>query len=321
MKTFFAITTAILLYTTGFAQTKAKPAPVSAGKVEIIENFKSKFVEKRNVEVYLPAEYFTNPNQKFPVLYMQDGQNVFNPKTSKLNVAWEADSTADKLIAEKRVKPIIIVAVWYNEVLRYSEYFPEKAAANFTPEDKANVDKLLKQMNMKSDKLLGDEYLKFLTGELKPYIDKKYRTLTDAPNTAICGSSLGALLSLYAICEYPNVFGEAACVSTHWPVLMDNSNMAPSMTIKKYVWEHLPDPKNHRIYFDYGTAMLDQYYEVHQKSIDEIMKSKGYTDRKNWVTKKFDKAAHLEKSWQERFDGILEFLFVNNTTAIAKKKK
>jgi hypothetical protein len=73
--------------------------------------------------------------------------------------------------------------------------------------------------------------------------------------------------------------------------------------------ENLPSPENHRIYFDYGTETLDQYYEVHQKMVDQIMKSKGYTEGKNWVTRKFDGAAHNEESWQKRFDIILGFLY------------
>lgn len=304
MKKAFIAAVALLLTFTAIAQSK----------VEKIDNFKSKLVEKRNVEVYLPAAYFTDPKAKFPVLYMQDGQNVFNAETAMNHTAWEADATADKLIANKSIKPVIIVAIW-NSPLRINEYFPEKAAENFTEDDRANVAKLQKQMGLTETKLLGDEYLKFLVTELKPYIDKTYRTLPDAANTAIAGSSMGALISLYAVCEYPDVFGKAACLSTHWPVMMDNSNMQPSMAIKKYVFEHLPNPAKHKLYFDYGTATLDQYYEVHQKNIDEILKQRGYREKQNWVTRKFDKAPHLEKAWAERFDQVLTFLFTNNTRA------
>ncbi|OYQ38380.1 hypothetical protein CHU92_05390 [Flavobacterium cyanobacteriorum] len=280
----------------------------SQGKLVKIDNFESKYVKARNVEIWLPDEYFTDNKQKFPVLYMHDGQNVFNPETAMGNIAWEADNTAQKLIKDKKIKPVIIVASWCTD-RRFFEYYPEKAAKNLSGEDKAAMEKVRIQMGVVQSDYMADEYLKFLTTELKPYIDKNYRTLTDAANTAICGSSMGGLISLYAICEYPRIFGKAACVSTHWPILFDNSNMNFSEAIRKYVAENLPSPKNHSIYFDFGTETLDELYEIHQVKVDDIMKDKGYTKGKNWVTRKFEGAAHNEKSWQQRMDVILEFLF------------
>jgi len=277
------------------------------GRIVKIDGFKSKLVQARNIEIWLPAEYDSNSKETYPVLYMQDGQNVFNPETSMHKIAWEADDTAAKLITVKRLKPFIIVSIW-NTNLRYLEYFPEKAAANFTKEDKAIFEKTKEQAKLNGKELLGDEYLKFLTQELKPYIDKNYRTKPDMANTSICGSSMGALISLYAICEYPNVFGQAACLSTHWPLLLENHHPGPAEAFKKYLYEKLPEAQTHKIYFDYGTKTMDQYYEVHQKTVDNIMVAKGYTD-KNWMTKKFDGAAHIEKSWQERFPYPLIFLY------------
>lgn len=286
------------------------------GKTVKIDSFKSKFVQARNIEVWLPADYSTNTKESYPVLYMQDGQSIFYPETAIHKVAWEADDSAAKLIASKRVKPFIIVAIWSSDQ-RYMEYFPEKAAANFTKTDKAIFDKTNETAKIKGTQLLGDEYLKFLTQELKPYIDKTYRTKADAANTAICGSAMGALISLYAVCEYPNVFGKAACMSTHWPLLADNTHSGPSEAFKKYLYEKLPPFQDHSIYFDLGTKTMDQYYGEHQKTVDNIMKSKGYTD-KNWLTKKFDGAAHVEKAWQERFIHPLMFIFKNEPKTIVK---
>lgn len=281
------------------------------GKTIKIESFKSKFVKARNIEIWLPPSYGENPTKRFPVLYMQDGQNIFNPETSMHNTAWMADSTAKKMIADQRVKPFIIVAIW-NTDKRFFEYFPEKATKNFTAKDLKVFEKIKQQEKTKDTELLGDEYLKFLVSELKPYIDKNYLTLSNPENTSICGSSMGALISLYAICEYPNVFGQAACMSTHWPILFDNGYMPLSEGIKKYVYENLPAASDHRIYFDHGTKSLDQYYEVHQKAIDNIMKLKGYNNS-NWVTKKFENAEHAELAWQKRFDEVLAFLYKGKT--------
>lgn len=281
------------------------------GKTVKIDSFKSKFVKARNIEIWLPPGYAEDSNKKFPVLYMQDGQNIFNPETSLHKNAWEADATAQKMIIQKRIKPVIIVAIWSTDK-RYAEYFPEKVVKNFTAKDRKVFDKIKEQEKISESKLLGDEYLKFLVTELKPYIDKNYRTLADPLNTSICGSSMGALISLYAICEYPNIFGQAACISTHWPLLITNGYVPPTEAFKKYVFENLPNPADHRIYFDYGTKTLDQYYEVHQNNIDGIMKIKGY-DSSNWVTKKFENATHSEQAWQERFNEVLTFLYKGKT--------
>lgn len=283
-----------------FAQAKSK--------VETVEKFKSKHVKTRRVDIWLPAEYASNPKKKFPVLYMQDGQNLFNPETATNKTAWEVDDTAAKQIAAKIIDPVIIVAIW-NTDLRYSEYFPDKAAENFTAKDTEEIAKIRKMSNIPETGYLGDEYLLFLTTELKPYIDKKFRTLPEAVNTSICGSSMGGVISLYAICEYPEVFGQAACISTHWPLLMDNTYLGPASAFKQYLFEKLPAPKNHRIYFDHGTATLDQYYGVHQTGVDNMMRMKGYLHNKSWLTRKYDNAAHNESAWRDRFDQVLQFLY------------
>ena len=280
----------------------------SKSKIETVEKFKSDFVKTRKVEIWLPAEYASEPKRKFPVLYMQDGQNIFNAETATNKTAWEADNTAAKMITANVIEPVIIVAIW-NTDLRYLEYFPDKAAANFTADDTAQIEKVKKISNISETEYLGDEYLKFLTQELKPYIDKKYRTLPDAANTSICGSSMGGIISIYAICEYPDVFGQAACISTHWPLLIDNSHGGPANALKQYLYEKLPAPKNHRIYYDHGTATMDRFYEMHQKSIDNMMRLKGYELNKNWHTRKFENAAHNEIAWQSRFDQVLQFLY------------
>ncbi len=277
------------------------------GKTIKIDRFKSKFVQARNIEIWLPAEYVQNPKKSYPVLYMQDGQNVFNPATAPHKTAWEADETALKLSVSKRIEPVIIVAVWSTEN-RYMEYFPEKAAANFSKTERDVFSKILKKSKIKETAFLGDNYLKFLTSELKPYIDKQYRTKPDAANTAICGSDMGALISLYAICEYPDVFGEAACLSTCWMLLPATNHAGHAEAFKKYLFEKLPSPSGHRIYFDHGTENTEKYAETHQKTVDAIMTSKGYTAQ-NWLTKKYPGEANIERAWQKRFDKVLMFLY------------
>ncbi len=267
------------------------------GKVVIHKNFKSKNVIPRNVEVFLPHGYDTS-NKKYKVLYMHDGQNVFNPKTSYTGIDWGVDETIDSLIKTGSIKNTIVVAPWNTERKRFSEYMPEAPAeATNNPEAKA----ALKQ-NTGFDSLYSDEYLKFLVEELKPFIDKTYNVSTKMEDTSIMGSSMGGLISLYGICKYPEVFGAAGCVSTHWPVPILGEAYIKTLP------STLPDPKTHKIYFDFGTEGLDAQYEPFQKQVDQMMKDKGYEEGKNWITKKFEGDGHNEKSWNERIHVPLEFL-------------
>lgn len=266
----------------------------------------SQVVDPRKVDVWLPRQYFENPEQRFAVLYMHDGQNLFEATTSGYGVAWEVDDAAQRLIDAGEIRPVIIVGVW-NTPKRRLEYFPEKAANYFTQQDAAILDEFKKHLGA-SENYLADEYLQFLVKELKPQIDAKYRTLPNKPNTFISGSSMGGLISMYAVAEYPEVFGGAGCISTHWPLLFNNDHMSLSDSVRNYMIENFPVAGDHRIYFDFGTATLDQFYEVHQVKVDKIMRAKGYVEEKDWVTKKFPGAEHNEAAWQKRMDVVLKFL-------------
>ncbi len=278
--------------------TEEKSITISdKGKVEMYKNFESKYVDTRNVEVFLPLGYNANSSEKYKVLYIHDGQNVFNPETSYTGVDWGVDEAIDSLMKAGKIKNTIVIAPW-NTPKRFVEYMP-KSPSELT-ESQEMKDELKKKYGY--DNLYSDEYLKFLVEELKPFIDSTYNTYTDMANTSIMGSSMGGLISLYAICEYPDVFGSAGCISTHWPVeVLGEAYMAnlPSS---------LPSPSNHKIYFDYGTKTLDSIYEPYQDRVDVMMIEKGYVKEHNWETKKFEGASHSEESWKARIHIPLEFL-------------
>lgn len=255
--------------------------------------FGSKFVEARNVEVWLPPDYETNKNKKYPVLYMHDGQNLFDPELSYSKIDWGIDETMTRLISEGKIRPAIVVGVW-NTLKRAAEYMPQKAVTFSNTKD-------LKGMPIITEnQIISDNYLKFLVEELKPFIDANYRTRRERENTFVMGSSMGGLISAYAVSEYPNVFGGAGCVSTHW--------LAGDGAVIEYLKKNLPDPRTHKIYFDFGTATLDAGYEPYQLKMDVVMREKGYKENKNWLTRKFEGADHSERAWKERVDIPLTFL-------------
>ncbi|KEO73753.1 alpha/beta hydrolase [Anditalea andensis] len=268
-------------------------------KIMMHLNFSSKHVANRSVEVWLPPGYEGKKEKKYPVIYMHDGQFIFNSKNNS-QADWGMDQLLSTLISEGKTPEIIVVAIW-NTPYRIAEYMPQKAFDLLSHEQLANIP------NIKGFRPQSDEYLKFIVTELKPFIDHTYPTLPERENTAIMGASMGGLISLYAICEYPEIFGYAGCLSTHFPI--GNGIML------EYLKSHLPEPEHHKIYYDFGTRTLDAQYEPYQRKVDLMMKEQGWVENKNWITKKFEGHDHSEKAWRSRVHIPLIFFFGLKETA------
>jgi predicted alpha/beta superfamily hydrolase len=262
--------------------------------LEQYTDFPSNHAPPRQVDVWLPPGYHADPEQKFGVLYMHDGQNVFNPDTAYTGVDWGVIPALERLVAADSVPEVIIVGIWNTEK-RVAEYLPQRPFE--TPQGQLVLPRLEAEIG---DSPHSNGYLRFLVEELKPFIDGRYRTLGDRAHTTIMGSSMGGLISLYALCEYPDLFGGAGCLSTHWPIV--------DGVILDYLSQFLPAPGTHRLYFDYGTAELDALYEPYQKEVDNLMRAAGYQAGKDWITRCFAGAKHHEQAWRERVHIPLAFL-------------
>lgn len=287
----------------------AEPVPkVSAGTIVDLGVLTSRYADPRRVVVWLPSTYSPR-GPKHAVLYMHDGQNLFDKATAGYGMEWEVDEHLDQLIRAHKARPTIVVGIW-NTPKRLLEYVPSKAFASLPPAYRDQVRALY------GGDPLSDGYLKFVVRELKPMIDRRFRVRTDRANTAIMGSSMGALISLYAIDEYPQVFGAAGMMSTHWPLsfkpegkkLSDEEYEAVSSTFERYLTPALPDPSNHRLYFDHGSETLDAVYARYQARVDKVVASRGYRAGANWMTRNFPGQKHNEASWASRLDIPLEFL-------------
>lgn len=221
---------------------------------------------------------------------MHDGQNLFDSTKAFGGVEWRVDEVMDSLIKRKKIKPCIVVGIW-NTQYRFEEYLPYKPLSYGDD----SINKLLRERKAYYQ-TRSDAYLKFIVTELKPYIDKTYRTNPTRTHTHISGSSMGDLISLYAAMEYPEVFGMAACISTHWPVIFNAYNDVFTQAMIKYMSVRFNETSlRPRLYFDYGTETLDRYYEPEQKMIDKFLLQQQY-DFTNWITRKFNGAAHNEAS-------------------------
>ena len=277
------------------------PVPPLEGSLVYYKNFPSQLVRPRPVDIWFPAGYDEQSGDRYPVIYMHDGQMMFHHADSSMagmDVFWDVDKVMTRLISSNEIRPAIVVAVWMADWAagaRGAEYMPQKAVTEevwqrMRAEDSKGGDQVIS----------SDNYLQFLVTELKPIIDETYPTLPGRADTFVMGSSMGALISAYAIAEYPDVFGGAACMSTNW-------NKADG-SVARWFNDHWPTPGKNRIYFDYGTEAMDAHHEPYQKAMDEVMRKYGYTESRDWMTRRFEGADHSPKSWKARLHIPLKFL-------------
>jgi predicted alpha/beta superfamily hydrolase len=284
------------------------PPSVASGRIERLADFPSRFVPPRNVDVWLPDGY--PKAQPYDVLYMHDGQMLFDAASTWNHSEWQVDEIAGALIASGRARPFIVVGVWNGGLTRHQEYFPQKPFEALPPaQQRAQYAlEMAPGQPLFAGPIYADRYLKFLVEEVKAHVDAHYAVARGREHTFTMGSSMGALISLYALAEYPQVFGGAACLSTHWPgSFAPDRNPLPAAFFA-YVRAHLPRAGAHRIYFDYGTEDTDAPYEPMQLRMDALMERAGYRRGVDWATHKFAGAGHSEQYWRARVDLPLRFL-------------
>lgn len=278
----------------------AQPVPeVAVGRIERLPTIASQHVDARPVDVWLPADY--SPARRYNVLYMHDGQMLFDAGKSWNKQAWDVHLAVDRLVRQGRIPDTLVVGVWNNGALRHSEYYPAKFLPFLTePVRRRFIDQALQGQPR------SDAYLRFLVEELKPAIDARYATRPGREHTFVMGSSMGGLISLYAMNEYPQVFGGAAGLSTHWVGSFEANAHLP-LAAFNYLRDRLADPATHRLYMDHGTLELDALYAPYQAFVDQIVRDRGYTPA-NSLSRVFEGTGHNEKAWAARLEVPLQFL-------------
>jgi len=240
------------------------------GNEKYHENFYSPQLDnERDVIVWLPPNYDKAINKNYPVLYLNDGQNVFDPTTSFLGIDWQLDETVTSLINEDRMKEIIMVGI-YNTDDRTSEYSPKHK---------------------------GEKYSEFLINTLKPFIDATYRTLKDAENTAVMGSSIGGSISFHIAWEYPDVFTMAGCLSPAF--LVDDNEIVHR--VKKD-----EENKTIKIVIFNGTKGLESELQPAITEMVNVLESKSFDDL---IYKIFNGAEHNESAWAKQVEIPLLYFF------------
>lgn len=275
------------------------------GKIQRIE-FPSRYIGTRTVDVWLPASY---PAQApYKVIYMQDGQMLFDAGQTWNKQEWKVDETLSRLMGADSIQAVIVVGIWNAGHDRHAEYMPQKVYEACPSFFKDSIAHKTGDHALFSKPVYSDTYLKFLVNELKPFIDKKYAVESNAASTTVAGSSMGALISLYALCEYPAVFGSAICMSTHWIGSFGlEKNPIPGQMLT-YLRKALPAKGGHKLYFDRGTIGLESLYEHAQLEADALFLAR-YADTKKFTSKVYQGSDHSEAAWAERLNIPLIFVY------------
>ncbi len=273
-----------------------------SGNIDRLYVYSPEMADTVTVDVWTPRFYNENPGCRLPVIYMHDGQNLFDASTTWNHQSWEMDSVVTAMIDDGRVSPVMIVGVHSVAATRVADLMPER------PFD--SIPDIMGQ-RVKSP-LRGNEYAAFFATTLRDSINSRYRTLTDPDNTAVMGSSMGGLMSIYILCEYPGVFGKAACLSTHWiggTKAYENGDERFAEIMYRYVDSSLPRDKNHLVYFDRGTETIDAFYGKWDDSIINLCIGNGYEPGVQILSYEDKGASHEENAWKRRVDRPLRFLF------------
>ncbi|QDU34631.1 Endo-1,4-beta-xylanase Z precursor [Poriferisphaera corsica] len=271
-----------------------KPSTV-VGELIIHKDVKSEYLElSRTVRVYLPPNYEQNKDAHYPVLYMHDGQNLFDQRTSAFGNEWEVDENLVELVKAKKMEPIIVVGI-DNSAMRSDEYTPtywERYGAGGK----------------------GDAYAKFLITELKPFIDKTYRTKPEAQYTGTAGSSLGGLISLYLGTAYPDTFTRIGSVS---PALgWDNNQIIRDFS--EYKKTYLPHWQKMRNWIDMGTLEGDTggggvCTVPLAEEVAQIFRNSNLRENDQFKLFIAENGLHNEPAWAKRIDKILMYLYPPTT--------
>ena len=258
------------------------------GNFRLHENFHSRHLpDDRNIIVYLPPDYEGNRERRYPVFYLHDGQNMFDAETAFLGQEWHADETAESMIRQGAIDPVIMVGIYNTGEHRIDEYTHVKDAHGRSGGQ-------------------ARHYASMIVGELKPFIDAEYRTLTGANFTGMGGSSLGGLVTLYVGLRYPEIFGKLAVLSPS--VWWRNGS------ILRMIREQPITAKRPKMWLDIGTAEGSHPERIvnDARRLRDALLKQGWRLGDDLVYFEDRGALHNEEAWAARLPRVLEFLFGRN---------
>ena len=292
---------------------------VSVGRIVAWPSLDGGAAGRMSVWVWLPPGYDAHKAKDahkarhFPVLYMHDGQNLFDRALTKYDQEWGLDEAIPRMAAQGDLRQWIVVGV-QSPRSRYQTLFPAKLLPLLSPAFQNRVRTL--DSGDPRGSFASAAYLDFLVHQVKRRVDKSFRTLPGRTDTAVMGSSMGGLMAFYAMTEYPAVFGQAACLSMHValgsPTEKGADHAALSVEVaaafKRYLATSAMRPATNRLYIDHGDKTLDGSYGPYTDRLVPMLATLGWSGPPNFEFRTFAGAEHNETAWRERIDIPLAFL-------------
>ena len=285
----------------------ADPLPaVESGRIERIE-FAPAGLAARKVDVWLPPGY--PDDAPYATLYMHDGQMLFDASTTWNGQAWEVELTAAPRIASRTLRPFIVVGIWNAGEHRYRDYLPQRVFEAMPKAARARWRAAEREPGQAlfAGPPAADAYVSFLVVELREAIESRYAVSRASQDRFLMGSSMGGLISLYALLERPQDFGGAAAMSTHWPGGFDPEDDSFAKAMRAYLRERLPRLDRQKIWMDHGTETLDALYPPLQREVDAVFRASRLPPAQ-WQSRAYPGTDHSEQAWAARLADPLRFL-------------
>jgi enterochelin esterase-like enzyme len=282
-------------------------APSGRGQLYVLRDFTSSHLAARDLYVWTPDG--VDEATRLPVLYMQDGQNLFDARLVPFGVAWEADASLSRLIDAGRIAPTIVVGVACTED-RFAEYAPALILDLLpAPARQAVVDAWPGAPKSAA-------YARMLIEEVKPLVDAAFPTLPDRESTFLGGSSMGAVVAAELLARHADVFAGAALLSAHFSLLpVTEAEPLPegfakdvARAVGLFARRHMPRAGSHRLWLDRSTLSIDRFYPPSHAAFVEALQALGYAEGDDLSVRAYDGVGHDEGAWRERLDEALAFL-------------
>lgn len=282
-------------------------APSGRGQLYVLRDFVSRHLAARDLYVWTPDG--VDGTARLPVLYMQDGQNLFDARLVPFGAAWEADASLSRLIEAGRVAPTIVVGVACTED-RFAEYAPalilDLLAA---PARQAVVDAWPGAPRSAA-------YARMLVEEIKPLVDATFPTRPGRESTFLAGSSMGAVVAAELLARHPDVFAGAALLSAHFSLLpVTETEPLPegfaddvARAVGLFARRHLPRAGSHRLWLDRSMLSIDRFYPPSHVAFVESLLALGYQEGQDLSVRRYAGVGHDEGAWRDRLDEALAFL-------------
>ena len=283
------------------------PSPAESGRTVDVASLEAEGLPQQRVTIWLPPEYDSQPKKHFSVLYMWDGQNLFDPAQTHYGKAWMVQEVLNGMVARGEAEPHIVVGIWSPPGKdRYRIYVPQFAAG-------ARGELAKDVAGMAGGPIASQLQLDWVADTLVPRIDSEYRTRAGADGRTIAGASMGGVMSCYAIIERPDIFGHSGCVSAH--LALASPDLAPAHRDQiaglwdGYLDAKLGKPDGRRVWMDHGTQKLDSYYAPWQVMVAHDLSERGWQEGEDYTARVYEGAEHDEIFWNARMAEMLRWLW------------